>query len=392
MRVLYLSTGNLPSRWAHTIQVAKMAEAIAAQGDDCELVTVRGLLPGPLERVDLHAWYGVGPALRITRLPVRLRFREASLRGHSQARYEAVASGYARWRRPELVYSRSLGAGLRCVRAGLPTLLESHLLADAKEIAQLREMAALPALRGLVTVTGALREDWIAAGLPAEKIRVWPDAVALERFADPPSLAAARAQLGLRAGPLVVYCGHFYPDKGVETLVAAARRLDKARVLLVGGWPEDAERVGTLARGVANLALAGYVENARVPAYLWAADLLVLPNSARHPQARTTSPLKLFEYMAARRPIVATRIPALAGLLEHGRNAWLVAPDAPEALAEGIERVLADPGLAARLAVAGRPRRRTLHLEATRGRAARSRACRRFSVTAAARRAARAAG
>jgi glycosyltransferase involved in cell wall biosynthesis len=78
--------------------------------------------------------------------------------------------------------------------------------------------------------------------------------------------------------------------------------------------------------------------------------VLVLPNSARFPQARTTSPLKLFEYMAARRPIVATRIPALAGLLRHGENAWLVAPDSAEALAEGIESVLASPAVGERLA------------------------------------------
>jgi glycosyltransferase involved in cell wall biosynthesis len=348
--VLYLSNGNLPSRWAHSVQTAKMAEAVAAQGDDCELVTARGLLPGPLERVDLCAWYGVGPPLRITRLPVRLRFPEPIVAAVRQPRYDAIAAWYARWTRPDLVYSRSVGAALRCVRAGLPTLLESHLPADAQQIGAVREIAALPALRGLVTVTEALREDWIAAGLPATKIRVWPDAVALERFAQPLSATDARARLGLRGGPLAVYCGHFYPEKGVDTLVAAAARLEKANVLLVGGWADDAERVRGLAAGAANVALAGYVPNADVPAWLWAADVLVLPNSARHPQARTTSPLKLFEYMAAGRPIVATRIPALAGLLEHGRNAWLVAPDAPEALAEGIARVLADPALGARLA------------------------------------------
>src|SRR5262249_47305156 len=93
-----------------------------------------------------------------------------------------------------------------------------------------------------------------------------------------------------------------------------------------------------------------FVPNSQVPLQLAAADVLVLPNSGRFAQARTTSPLKLFEYMAARRPIVATRIPAFAGLLRHGENAWLVAPDSPEALAPGIERALDAPSLAERLA------------------------------------------
>jgi glycosyltransferase involved in cell wall biosynthesis len=186
--------------------------------------------------------------------------------------------------------------------------------------------------------------------VPAAKIRVWPDAVDLERFERLPEPGAARAAPGLpREGPLALYCGHFYDAKGVPTLVDAARLLPKVSVALVGGWPADIARLRERARGCETVRFAGFVSNALVPAHLAAADVLVLPNSARTSQARITSPLKLFEYMAARRPIVATRIPALAGLLRHGENAWLVSPDCPESLAAGIERVLADGALARRL-------------------------------------------
>ena len=60
--------------------------------------------------------------------------------------------------------------------------------------------------------------------------------------------------------------------------------------------------------------------------------------------------MKLFEYMAAGRPIVACDVPALREVLRHGENAWLVAPDDPRSLAEGIRTVLDDQALAARLA------------------------------------------
>jgi glycosyltransferase involved in cell wall biosynthesis len=215
----------------------------------------------------------------------------------------------------------------------------------------LREIAERPSLRAFVTVTDALRDDWIAAGVPAARIHVWPDAVDLERFQALPPASEARAQLGLtHEGSLVVYCGHFYPAKGVPCLVDAGRLLPKATLLLVGGWPEDIERMRAEARGCETIHFTGFVANERVPLHLAAADVLVLPNSARTREAHTTSPLKLFEYMAARRPIVATRIPAFEGLLRHGANAWLVAPDSPEALAGGIERVLAAPSLAAEIA------------------------------------------
>jgi glycosyltransferase involved in cell wall biosynthesis len=254
-------------------------------------------------------------------------------------------------RRPDLVYARSVAGAAQCAASGLTTIVESHVPPDHPQFGVLRHALAQPALLGAVTVTPALREAWVAGGIPADRIRVWPDAVDLERFAGTPSPAAARAALGLpREGPLAVYCGHLYEEKGAPCLVAAARLMPKVSVHVVGGWPADVARLREQARGCDSLRLAGFVANAQVPQHLAAADVLVLPNSGSLPQARTTSPLKLFEYMAARRPIVATRIPAFEGLLRHGDNAWLVAPDSPEALARGVEHVLSVPSLAQRLA------------------------------------------
>jgi glycosyltransferase involved in cell wall biosynthesis len=59
-----------------------------------------------------------------------------------------------------------------------------------------------------------------------------------------------------------------------------------------------------------------------------------------------TSPIKLFEYMASGRPVVATSIPSVSEILRDGVNAILVPPDSPEALAAGIKRALNDPALA----------------------------------------------
>jgi glycosyltransferase involved in cell wall biosynthesis len=102
--------------------------------------------------------------------------------------------------------------------------------------------------------------------------------------------------------------------------------------------------------GVHNFRLQGFVPPTQVPTYLAAADVLVLPNTAKAAISRLyTSPLKLFEYMAAQRPIVASDLPSLRDILTPQHNAVLVTPDDPTALAAGIAQVLADPHLAERL-------------------------------------------
>jgi len=92
------------------------------------------------------------------------------------------------------------------------------------------------------------------------------------------------------------------------------------------------------------------VEPALVADLLSQADVLILPNTASAISTRFTSPLKLFEYMAAGRPIVASDLPSIREILRDGENALLVEPGNASALAAAIQRILADPELAAALA------------------------------------------
>ena len=352
--MLYISHGNVPSKWAHSFQALKMADALSERVR-LTFLTRGSVLPGPAGRVDLRAWYGLRGRPRIVRLPVHWRARERFFREIVSRRFDVAAAWYARLTRPDLVYTRSVRAGLRTVAAGLPTVVEVHTVPSEgelqRELRELRELATRPALRGLVTVTPYLAERYGGIGIPADKLLVCPDAVDLPPFAQPPERAAARRALGLPPQrPLALYAGHFYAHKGVPCLIDAARSLPDADVCLVGGWPRDIEAMRRRAKDAPNVRFAGFVPNGELPGALAAADVLVLPNSAALPHARATSPLKLFEYMAARRPVAACDIPAFEGLLSHGRNALLCEPDRPEALAAAIRALLEAPERGARLA------------------------------------------
>ena len=82
--------------------------------------------------------------------------------------------------------------------------------------------------------------------------------------------------------------------------------------------------------------------------FIAAADILVLPSR------REGLPLVLLEALHAGRPVVASKLPALVGVVADGREALLVEPDSPKALARAIERLIADPVGARAMGAAGR--------------------------------------
>jgi glycosyltransferase involved in cell wall biosynthesis len=92
------------------------------------------------------------------------------------------------------------------------------------------------------------------------------------------------------------------------------------------------------------------VSNIEVPFWIRACDVATIPWPWNDFSAYYTSPLKLFEYMGAGTPIVASDLPSLREVLRHGENAWLVEPGNPEELAQGLQRILSDRILAQKLA------------------------------------------
>jgi glycosyltransferase involved in cell wall biosynthesis len=200
-------------------------------------------------------------------------------------------------------------------------------------------------LTRVVSVTAGMKEVLVASGFPTEETLVSPDAVNIDMFDIAIEKDEARRALGLPTDThIILYTGTIHePWKGVGVLYDAMSRLGEDYLgVIVGGKPHYVEYFNSLYPPVANMRLVGHRSHDEIPLYLKAADVLVLPNSGKEEISRiATSPMKLFEYMAAGRPIVASDLPSIREILnEH--NALLVAPDDAEALAAGIRSIVED--------------------------------------------------
>ncbi len=365
MQILYFADIRFPLERANGIQTMQTCWALAARGHRVALA----VRPDTAAQArDPFAFYGLPPQSRLTIERLRVAGPPVARRVAYLAQACARALGP---RRADAVLTRDLGvAGAlvslpRALRP--PVVYESHGFAPeiGRELGDLltgvtgaspskrrrlasREHQVWRAADAYVTITSALASELAAMFGDRKAVAVVPDGVRLpadRRFVQPP----------MKKPATVAYAGNLYPWKGVEILLHALTHLPDVRGLVIGGHPlePDLGRLKTLAveLGIgARVIFSGQVPPSEVAGALGDADALVLPNTSSAVSERYTSPLKLFEYLAAGRPIVASDLPSLKEVLHDGVNAILVPPGDPKALASGLRRVLDDANLAERLA------------------------------------------
>jgi len=162
--------------------------------------------------------------------------------------------------------------------------------------------------------------------------------------------ARIRTEFGLNdSTPLVVYTGTFEAYQGLDLLFEAAARVNAerqdVRFLLAGGHPEQVAKARDLARraGVEAVTIfAGERPAEEISLFLDAADVLVSPRSTG-----TNTPLKIYQYLRAGRPIVATRLLTHTQVLDD--TVSILTDPTPTGMAAGIVRALADPAAAREL-------------------------------------------
>jgi glycosyltransferase involved in cell wall biosynthesis len=274
----------------------------------------------------------------------------------------------------DLIHERfnllSLGGVWASRKLGIPLILEvnADLLEQRKFkgypergirrlFAELATRVCFNAAARIVCISTGLKDHlsrkWNIAD---SKLTVLPCAADVDAFEPNQNPEPVRQGLGLTSEPVVIWVGGFYPwhdlDLLLESFAQVLQRHPSAKLILVGDGPtrqsitQKAQQKGLCQ----SVIMTGAIAHADVPKILSIADIAVVP-SAPVPASHggTGTPLKLFEYMAAGKPIVATALNQAAEVIRQGHNGLLVEAGNVNGFAEAILTLLDDPGERVRL-------------------------------------------
>jgi glycosyltransferase involved in cell wall biosynthesis len=343
MRIVVISTAQVPSSNANSIQALKVCQALRQLGHEV-LCLVGGSQSSAWEA--LAEPYGLSTRFEIEWIAWNPFWKRYDFAWKSVRR--AVE-----WK-ADLLYTWAAHAAAFGLLCGLCVLLEVHdLPVGVLGPLWLRAFLRLPGKKVFAPITQALRlalEERYPPALSPGQVVVLPSGVDIERYADLPEPPAARAHLGLPEQLTVGCAGHLYSGRGAELFLALAVQHPRVRFLWVGGRPEDVEyyRAQAAERGLGNVTFTGFISNARLALYQAACEILLMPYERRIAVAgggdtsAYCSPMKLFEYLAAGRAILSSDLPVFHEVLYAG-NAVFAPPEDVQAWGEVLDTLIQDP-------------------------------------------------
>jgi glycosyltransferase involved in cell wall biosynthesis len=358
MKILYHH--RIGAKDGQYVHIEEMVAALRAAGHE-----VRVVGPGGFNEREFGGESGLVSKLKAG-LPQSLY--ELLELGYNAIDYRRLAQAVRDFK-PDVIYERYnlflLSGTIARRRWDVPLLVEVNapLFAERsaygglklKRLARWSERRAWRGADHVFAVTRVLADQIAAAGAAAAQITVTPNGINHRRFAPGVDVAAAKKQLGLDPQTLVVgFVGFARPWHGLEAVIELMpeyRGLRNLHFLLVG----DGSVVAALQRqaedaGVADrITVTGIVDRDQVQAHVNAFDIAMLPGVVAY-----ASPLKLFEYMACGKAIIAPDQPNLTEILTHEHDSLLFDSGSRSAFKAVVRRLIEDESLRTRLGAAAR--------------------------------------
>lgn len=344
MKIAYVAHTRYPTEKAHGLQVTRVCEAMTALSHTVTLVA-----PGVHNEVqeDFATYYNVQHPFVVTHLPTKDALLSPVIPGRfammfTMQSYRRALCSYFKNEQFDLLYARSPHILPALLHTGIPVVLELHTLPRSghkKFVDQCKKCSRV------VCLTAPMKDQLAKWGVPADHIIVEGDAVDITRFA---ALDARMFSLST-SKPIVGYIGSLttmdHLEKGVDLLIRSAAMERNFFTFVVGGPDIMVQKYTELASSLgltdSDIHFEGRVPAADVPAAIRKCDICVYPAPKSNHTffTRDTSPLKLFEYLAAGVPIVCADIPPVRDVVDE-QSVWFFEPGNAQSLAQAISRTL----------------------------------------------------
>ena len=376
MKLIYFANVRLPTEKAHGLQIMKNCEAFASQSFEVQLIIPMRRNPD-FEKIDSFVYYDVKRNFEIKKLKtvdpwwfiygpqgsyIKLQSLLFMFKSYFYLRKFALDE-----LKSAIIYTREEYLLPLLQRFSFSVVWEAHNLPSNKSY----YVKYWRKCKKIVAISKGLKDDLVGLGIDREKIVMAPDGVDLGKFSAIGGSASGgqiannklqiREELGLPVDKkIVMYTGNFFTWKGVYTLADASKYLpDDCWIVFIGGSPHELNEFKkyllqheiqplpdrTVSVQREKIKLVEHVNHQMIPSYLATADVLILPNSAKSEiSSKYTSPLKMFEYMAAGKPIVASYLHSLREILDD-TTALFFTPDDPADLARKVKQILDDEAL-----------------------------------------------
>jgi glycosyltransferase involved in cell wall biosynthesis len=345
MKIVAISASQIPSDAANSIQAMKAVHALARLGHEVTLIVPAAAEAGEPAKKDwrsLSAYYGLTKEFRIEWLV-----------SASRRLFFLAAVRQAKRLKPDILYVWPLPSAVLGLVHGLPTILEMHDLPSGRIgpfwFSYFRDIKGSKRITVITTALKNALDDRYGESFRAEDVILAPNGVELERFAELPKPSAARRLLGLPEAPTVACTGHLYKGRGVELFVELAKKMRGVRFVWAGGRPEDVAEWKSKTGAIPNITFAGFVPNEQLALYQAASDVLLMPygkeigiSSGGGNSAQISSPMKMFEYLATGRAIIASDLPVFHEVLNEN-NAVFCPPDKVTAWVGALQALLDNP-------------------------------------------------
>lgn len=352
MKIAVSSTSKIPSETANSIQVLMACQGMVENGHEVRL-WVPHLKVNRFEALRRH--YGLTcRAFRLYELP--------SLKFLHRIDFSILTILRTFFFNPTYEYTWNIQIATFAAWVGCSSIFEAHDIPSGKwGVRWFRYYIQSSTPKKVVFISHELKKRvcQIFPELKEEDCLVAPNGVNLEDYQSLPSTADAKKEMDFPDKLVVSCCGHLYAGRGTDLFLELAKRFPEASFCWFGGNAEDVANYRSKAEklGLENVFFTGFIPKSELPLALAASDIVLMPygreiaGSSGGNSADICSPMKMFEYMAAGKPIISSDLPVIHEVL-NANTALFCEPENIESWTDGVKKLLDDPSLRESLASA----------------------------------------